>query len=61
MTNTRKNALHKNLTIDHLSKVREALEGWVLGGENFSVIQDEVENIMVNLQDFIDSNGVEVK
>ena len=61
MTNTRKNALHKNLAIDHLSKVKEALEGWVLGGENFSVIQDEVENIMVNLQDFIDSNGVEVK
>ena len=61
MTNTRKNATHKNLTIDHLSKVKEALEGWVLGGENFSVIQDEVENIMIGLQDFMDSNGVKVK
>jgi hypothetical protein len=61
MKNTRKNALHKNLTIDHFSKVREALEGWVLDGEKFSVIQDEVEDIMVNLQDFMDFNGVEAK
>ena len=43
MTNTRKNAPHKNLTIDHLSKVKEALEEWILAGEKFSVIQDEVE------------------
>jgi hypothetical protein len=53
MTNTRKNALHEGLEINHSQKVREALEAWLDSGESLSVIEDEVEDIVCNLQDYI--------
>jgi hypothetical protein len=53
MANTRKNALHEVLEIDHYQKVREALEAWLDSGESISVIEDEVEDIVCNLQDYI--------
>ncbi len=53
MANTRKNALHEGLKIDHAQKVREALEAWVDSGEDIGVIEYEVEDIVCNLQDYI--------
>jgi isoleucyl-tRNA synthetase len=53
MTNTRKNALHEGIKADHYNKVRDALEAWLDSGESLSVIEDEVENIVCNLQDYI--------
>ncbi len=53
MANIRKNALHEGLKIDHYQKVREALEAWLDSGEIISVIEDEVEDIVCNLQYYI--------
>ena len=50
--NTRKNALHNDIKTTQYSKIREAMESLLRVGEEFSVIQDEVEDIMSNLADF---------
>jgi hypothetical protein len=60
MQNTRNNALTEGIKERHSENVRKSLEDWALDGENFSVIQDEVENIMVELQDFMYFNDIEV-
>jgi hypothetical protein len=52
MSNTRKNALHGDPKEDHYKNVCDALDEWVKSGESYNVIQDEVEDIMTNLQDY---------
>jgi hypothetical protein len=39
--------------IDYYAKVRDLLEEWIESGEDYSVIQSEVDDIVTNLQDFI--------